>query len=925
MDNAPQRKAEDRIRELELRVAELERRAGIAPPSEASSVVDAAFVAQITTPIEPARVGESVPVAVADAVADAVAVLDGATTAQPASPWTVPALPEQLTKRLPEHLRGASPQQLQTTATAPRQAPPPLPSRHQKSLEQVLGQNVALWIGAAVLLLGVLFFLQYAWNEGWISPSPTTRYWIAMGLGAVLLAVGEWQSRRGLKPFAAVMGGLGVAVMMSACYAAVSEWGGHVLSPTASIVGVAVAGAIAVVQSLRQRSIVPLLTAEIGALVAPIVLGSVFFVAPALAGLVLTVAAVAALVVALRERSWVATLYVAQLGGAFYLIAMAAGEGQGQLAGWCAISLCALIITALQWIERRDPPAESHQYWPHTARWVLGSLSVAATMLAIRSADVDAPIGILMASVSTAACAAVALWRGQWAMLFGVAVVGAWAYAWLRLPADHAAFGPTICGWFAGFAAVATALARDRFASRVEPTLAPILLFLAAAPGWARLAVGSQAVSVALNGFGTDNATLAALTAGFAIALVACALVGWKREGFRLTALALAGTLATLVPVLLLDRFALSLAWLAMAAMAGATCFITRRRLLLVAAVVLWVLCVIRLAVVDVQDPALTATLGTLGPATINGWTAYGVVLAFAGLALAWLTATWPREAGAAVAVDANQAEAGQLLSYFTARQRDDSPSVGAALLSIASTLLVVGVLTIGLRLLGPFWTTALLAWCAVLLTGTLLERRAGWHAIGVVLLALLMAKWTIFDAAGPAALAFREAGNRVVAIPVANLAAIAGLGGIALTAFAWRRDAGRDGRAVVWGVLLVLLSMTWLSVEALRTVDLAATHTAIEKPAIVKHATLSVLWAFAGVVGIVAGFALRHAGLRYAALAVLAGTLLKIVFIDMAEVQAVWRVLTFMSVGVLLLGVSFLYQRQARNEAAKAQSSPAA
>jgi uncharacterized membrane protein len=109
----------------------------------------------------------------------------------------------------------------------------------------------------------------------------------------------------------------------------------------------------------------------------------------------------------------------------------------------------------------------------------------------------------------------------------------------------------------------------------------------------------------------------------------------------------------------------------------------------------------------------------------------------------------------------------------------------------------------------------------------------------------------------------------------------------------------------------LVLLSA--LSFEACRSVDWISAHVigTIRDPAIVKHVVLSVLWALTGFAAVIVGFRRNIAPLRYAALALLGVTLLKIFVVDMAEVKAVWRILSFIAVGGLLLGVSYLYHRQ--------------
>ena len=59
-------------------------------------------------------------------------------------------------------------------------------------------------------------------------------------------------------------------------------------------------------------------------------------------------------------------------------------------------------------------------------------------------------------------------------------------------------------------------------------------------------------------------------------------------------------------------------------------------------------------------------------------------------------------------------------------------------------------------------------------------------------------------------------------------------------------------------------------------------------------------------------GFARRWAGCRYAGLALLAITLVKVLTVDMAEVGNVYRVLSFLVVGLLLVATSVGYARLA-------------
>ena len=55
-------------------------------------------------------------------------------------------------------------------------------------------------------------------------------------------------------------------------------------------------------------------------------------------------------------------------------------------------------------------------------------------------------------------------------------------------------------------------------------------------------------------------------------------------------------------------------------------------------------------------------------------------------------------------------------------------------------------------------------------------------------------------------------------------------------------------------------------------------------------------------------GFRIRSVQLRYFGLVLFAITLLKVVLIDLSQVQAGYRILSFIGLGALLLGTSVLY-----------------
>ncbi len=72
----------------------------------------------------------------------------------------------------------------------------------------------------------------------------------------------------------------------------------------------------------------------------------------------------------------------------------------------------------------------------------------------------------------------------------------------------------------------------------------------------------------------------------------------------------------------------------------------------------------------------------------------------------------------------------------------------------------------------------------------------------------------------------------------------------------------------------------------------------------------LTVAWALEGVVLLVAGFPLRERVLRLSGLCLLAACIVKVFAYDLRELEALPRIVSFVVLGVLLLGVSLIYTR---------------
>jgi uncharacterized membrane protein len=202
-------------------------------------------------------------------------------------------------------------------------------------------------------------------------------------------------------------------------------------------------------------------------------------------------------------------------------------------------------------------------------------------------------------------------------------------------------------------------------------------------------------------------------------------------------------------------------------------------------------------------------------------------------------------------------------------------------------------------------------AWLAGLIALSRPGELLGYGAQAVVVAVVVGFKWFALDGVGPV---FANWDGRTVvsAAPVFNTFALAGIVLVGLIAWMWRRVVGEVRDVAL--VCLLILGFGWLNFETLRFVDWTADSFADVGKA--KHVALSVLWGMAGLGSVIVGFARHLRPLRYAALGLLAMTLLKILAVDMAQVQAVYRILSFVAVGMVLLSVSFVYHRKMVDEA---------
>lgn len=220
-----------RLQRLEARVRELEKVAGLTPEP---------------VPAEPARVTAPPPVPVAVQVE---------APAEPVPPPAPPPAPPPVSQEVPPAIPVAPPVQppVRPQPAVPSLALPPT-VRPAASLEERLGARLPVWIGAIALALAGAFLVKYSFDKGWLSPGVRVAMGVLFGVG--LLGAGE-RMRRSAPGIAQGLAAAGIADLFACFLAAVNLY--HLIPPVVGFAFMALTAALAVLLSLRHGAMVALI------------------------------------------------------------------------------------------------------------------------------------------------------------------------------------------------------------------------------------------------------------------------------------------------------------------------------------------------------------------------------------------------------------------------------------------------------------------------------------------------------------------------------------------------------------------------------------------------------------------------------------------------------------------------------------------
>lgn len=766
----------------------------------------------------------------------------------------------------------------------PLQAPPPGPPAPRRDIEALLTLRWGMWLGAAALLLSGVFLIRYAADEGWLTPGVRC---IGLALlGALLIGVAEALRRRAGTDVAgqpalpdlapAALAGGGSSMLFAAAYAADSLY--RLVPAAAGLTLIASASFAALALSLRFGRLVAAIGIA-GAFATPALIQDGQASAPMLFGYLLLVSLAG---LALQRRiqwDWLgwATLLA---GGGWTAFAVLSTSHAGPSSGLWAPSLFAPLSAALHLASLRwNRPVQASLSHVRLAIAAIGVPGAALLLLALASGSTMPATGLLLL-----APVAVAASRGDraaglpWLAALGpLLLLGAWAQTgWLQDGLASSRFVPAV--------AAADALGLGAFglwteARRVRPL------------GWAALPAVLPGLTLAIwylsPRLGHRLADLPPWLAAACLLAAGLAVRAWScRRTPQRAGIHAAGTVAALALVLAWTLHAVGLPLAGLAGLAPllpalATIAVRTgpgplRRVALVPAVLLpvWPLLALAAEPALLSDPAaLTVRL----PALL-------VSLVCTGQA-AWLFRNARLDALDRL-LEAGTALLAALLVAATVRSLAGSgrfePAFAEASLQVAG-----------------LWLETL-AWLMLSQRPAPAPTGRPWRAIGIVALTaslLLMLHPPLLEPDRVGTLPLLDALLPAYAVPA-----------LAALLAARRLPAGRLSR---WLSRFALLSgFGWLSLEVRHLFHPAAMALSAAPVDEIELWALSGAWLGFGAALMAAGLVLLRPGLRQAALLILGLTAVKALLVDTGGLAGIWRVLSFLGLGLTLIASGAAYRR---------------
>ena len=790
----------------------------------------------------------------------------------------------------PEPEPQAEPEAIVIGATLPASPstpapPPPIPAIEpvRGGWEQRLGARAFLWVGAITLALSAVFLVRYSIEEGYLSPE--VRVILAALFGFALIAGAERIRSRDDRVSQA-LAAAGVAALYGSLLSAVALY--DMISKVAAGGGAAALTAFAITLSLRHGILVAAL-AFVGGFLSPAIIGSEQPNTPVLFGYLLAIAAGTLTVI--RIRGWWVLGWGVLAGSALWTCVWMLADPDLPELHWVGLFLVALagLFVWASWrrLQESENPAKD------VLALVWASLAVTGGLLVLAIAQ-DRGVqtaGWLALAVHGVGIFAFARWAPRFQFTAGLApalslaTLALWWWTGSGVAADwnDGRFGWLVTMFGGLYAGAAFAL-----------------LWNAARPGfWAALSVSAALSHFLFAWYVLRGTAIGGVPWGLiSVCLAAPFLVGAERltrwrgtmpgatEALGFLAAGVTFFIGAAIP-LELNREWITVAYAvelaAVAAISAQLGLVALRRLC-------WPLLAIVVVRFVVNPEILSYPIGLTPVLNWMLW-GYGISIAALVVALRFL-----RPTGDIQLVRAVEAAAALLtfvlltLEVRSVFQPTTMMMPDASFMERAFYVLVWGAFA-----LAALWKTrldgdlvALWAW-----------RLSGGVAVSVVLIVQVLVANPVFEPSDVGRLPILNGLLLAYAIPAA----------MAALARRWI-DVEPDRRVdLLVEAAASILAFVYVSFEVRHFFDPGFERRGFDAHGLELYA-YSIVWLLFGVALLALGFLRQAAALRHAGMVLVCIVVAKVFLIDMAGLQGLLRVFSFLGLGAALIGLGYAYRR---------------
>lgn len=813
---------------------------------------------------------------------------------------------------------GYDPQTENSAGGSARPAPRTSP---KKDIESTVGALWAVWVGGVALALGGIFLVRYSIEQGWLGP--LARVSFGLVFGAILGGLGEWTRRRGQAfTFAgfekanipAILTAAGTVAAFASVYAAYALYG--LISPAIAFVALGAVGVAALAAALLHGVLLATV-GLIGSYCVPLLVSTNEHNPLALALYILVVSAAAFGVARMRLWRWLA---IAAAAGLFVwgiiLLSVSGSTDRFVVFGYIFASLALIYGVFVASLYPREP-----ERFLNTDIVATGALATLLLLLlgAILFHTYDA-LTILVLMLTIAACFGAAYFYSavRYVILAGLLVVVPGYLGW-SVPLDDLMLFTDSVGSTHGIST--PILENVRQNSDTAFILTGVLMGALAAglglfgtmrsAGRALLAVGGAGLPIMLLAVAYIRMHMfepsllfgiVALALGLVIGSIANRLFFQlpqdavaREEAIAAYAIAAIAAIA-LALAFVLERGALTIA---LALVVPATALVYARRPLAPlrpVAVIIALLWVARI----VWDPRIVGD--DLGTIPVFNWLLYGYGVPTAGFAVAaWLLGRDRRDVWLEIL------EAITIASLATTAALVGLHAVDPAevftppdsLAEAAIFSLVSGGIAMGLLRITRTQTSRSMEAAVNIL---------GYAGMAIAAFGLLFI-WNPF-----------LTGERISQGFIFNQLTFAYLVSSVLYAVLALTSRGKRPMAYSYGAasLSFTLFATWVTLTIRHAFHPDGLDTGRTLDA--ELYTYSIVWLVIGLIVLLAGIWSGLRPVRLLSGAILIGVVAKVFLVDMANLTGVLRALSFIGLGIVLIGIGLLYQRLLRPSPAQEQ-----